>query len=370
MDFVEKMSETLDDFNRLQLRTGPPKKTFMEITKYPHYENVCSNILAFFLDPEEPHGLGTLMFDAFLAHAGSVADAGERMDGEISVETEVPTDKSEAPETRSKRIDVLIMSDEHAVLIENKLRDKREDNPYDKYTRHLDKVAGKRRKHKLLLSIEPMDAGKQWGFENLRYDEFVKQIRSMLGQYISGTDIRYLTLFLDFLNTLENLRKGTRMDPKFIQLLMARGEDVAKLSVQFAAFKKESKNKVKDLSALIDLQGHQEIKQSFEGGQRHSYLYEDLIHDIPISEDLVVRVETSIFLQGWEIWNVHPVAGPYDDLKGLLQELEIPFDEYEIDGGVFHRDTFVHRYDEDLDNIRELLQGLINKLAAAGAENR
>lgn len=29
---------------------------------YPHYENVCSNILAFYLDPNNEHGLGKLLY--------------------------------------------------------------------------------------------------------------------------------------------------------------------------------------------------------------------------------------------------------------------------------------------------------------------
>ena len=41
----------LDEFRKL-----PPgitrSPTFMEVAGYPHYENVCSNILAFFLDPK------------------------------------------------------------------------------------------------------------------------------------------------------------------------------------------------------------------------------------------------------------------------------------------------------------------------------
>ena len=32
-------------------------KTFMEISGYPHYENVCSNILSFYLNPANEHGL-------------------------------------------------------------------------------------------------------------------------------------------------------------------------------------------------------------------------------------------------------------------------------------------------------------------------
>jgi hypothetical protein len=47
-------------------RQEPVRPTFMEISQYPHYENVSSNILAFFLDPSNPHGLGSLCLDALL----------------------------------------------------------------------------------------------------------------------------------------------------------------------------------------------------------------------------------------------------------------------------------------------------------------
>ena len=46
----------LDKFKDLPDRITRPQ-TFMEIGGYPHYENVCSNFLAFFLDPAGPHGL-------------------------------------------------------------------------------------------------------------------------------------------------------------------------------------------------------------------------------------------------------------------------------------------------------------------------
>ena len=39
------------------------EQTFMEIAGYPHFENVCSNILAFYLQPCNNHGFGTLFLD-------------------------------------------------------------------------------------------------------------------------------------------------------------------------------------------------------------------------------------------------------------------------------------------------------------------
>jgi hypothetical protein len=52
-----------------EFRTLPPavrrSPTFMEVAGYPHYENVCSNILAFYFDPSNPHGFGNLLLDTF-----------------------------------------------------------------------------------------------------------------------------------------------------------------------------------------------------------------------------------------------------------------------------------------------------------------
>ena len=40
----------------------------------------------------------------------------------------------------------------------------------------------------------------------------------MLGYHVTEANTRYLTLMLDFLNTVENLEKGTRMNQEFIDL--------------------------------------------------------------------------------------------------------------------------------------------------------
>lgn len=38
----------------------------MEISGYPHYENVCSNILKFYLAPTNEHGLNDLALNSIL----------------------------------------------------------------------------------------------------------------------------------------------------------------------------------------------------------------------------------------------------------------------------------------------------------------
>lgn len=38
----------------------------MDISGYPHYENVCSNILAFYFNPLEEHNLNNLVINSFI----------------------------------------------------------------------------------------------------------------------------------------------------------------------------------------------------------------------------------------------------------------------------------------------------------------
>lgn len=322
----------------------------MEIAGYPYLENVCSNVLAFFMDPEESHGLGSLVLDA-LASAGDISAGNEGVGGNVSVEREVATDNG--------RIDILITSDDSAILIENKIC-ARTNNPFDDYAAYLDCIANGRAKHKFLLTLYPTDEGTESDFVNLTYREFVKHIRSKLGNHIASADTRCLTMFLDFLNTLENLHRGTHMNPEFIKLLAERQEDAENLFYELTQFKLELRKKARELRNLINVEEYNNVEQRLE--RERTSLYDDLVHDISVSEDLVVSLDTSIFAEGWEIW-IWPREGTYLQLRNLLQELDIPFQEYESDGGFCHRDNFKHAYEENLEGIRLLTQDLIDKLA-------
>jgi|SRR5215212_1408802 len=100
-----ELEALLNDFAKLPTHEDRPL-TFMEIAGYPHYEHVCSNILAYFLDPEQQHGLGTLVLDA-LMDVGESGPSNEGMRSNLSVEREVYTDAG-------NRIDIFIESDTHA----------------------------------------------------------------------------------------------------------------------------------------------------------------------------------------------------------------------------------------------------------------
>lgn len=369
VDLIAEATEVLDELAGLKIRAERPQ-TFLDIAGVSRREVVCSSILAFFLDPEGPHGLGTLVLDA-LADAGYESKAfGEgRIGGNVYVESEVPTNKTT---DKKKRIDILVRSDDHVILIENKTaRNARIDNPLDAYAAYQNEIARGRSKHRVLLTVTPSSAGREEGFDNLTYTTFVRQMRLQLGRHVSDADTRYLTLFLDFLNTLENLKEGTRLDRKLVAFLAKRRDGVVDLLKQVEDLNKELEEKGKELQSLIDVQGYRNIEQSFYCDRKE--LFCDLVHNVRISKSLTVCVEASVFPNGWQIW-MWPHDGDGTErrdrsqLGGLLKRLEIPADEY-YGSGFLHRLSYDHehdktlKFDEGADVVAGVLQGLLGDLA-------
>lgn len=348
---VHVAEKLLDDFRALPGRVERPR-TFMEIAGYPHYENVCSNILAFFMDPEEAHGLGTLVLDA-LVGAIDRADASGGVGGSISVKREVFTDLG-------NRIDLLIESDGGVILIENKIY-AIANNPFNDYTNYLDRAYSDRaNRKKILLTLYPTNEGSKWGFTDLAYEVFVRDIRSLLGSYVSGADARYLMMFLDFLNTLESLRRGTGMDREFVKLLAKRSDDIRHLFADLKIFRSELRNKVEALESLVDASHYPNVEQYCWRPTETVAMYDNLRQDIRVSDDLVVKVDTRITPSGWRILYSTHRKGDRLKLRGVLQDLDIPIEE---DEWFIHRERF--SYDESPDQIRPIVKELVDKLATS-----
>lgn len=347
----------LDEFGKLPGRIQRPQ-TFMEIASYPHYENVCSNFLAFFFDPEGPHGLGSLFLDVLMDSVG-IAGREEGLGGNVSVEREVST-------AEGNRIDILMKSDSHAVLIENKIFAV-VDNPFDDYAAYLDRLKDEngcayKNRIKILLTLYRSREGAKQGFVNLTHADFASGVRSALGHHVSTADTRYLTLMLDFLNTLENLGEGTRMNQGYVKLLAERSDEVEKFLIGIKQVRDEARGKVQRLGALIDLKGYPDVRQlPWQPNPNHSLRY-FLQHRVHINEEFYIVVEPVISPRGWEIrlfYRISREAQNRFELEDLLNENEIPPENDPF----IHPKTFAYD-DEDLEGIAAVVQKELSRVAA------
>lgn len=349
---IDDLLNLLDEFCKLPPRPDR-QPTLLEIAGCAHKENACSSVLAFFFDPAKPHGLGTLFLDA-LARIGGIQNR-------EAIGSHVTVDREETTRT-GDRIDLLIQSDCHAILIENKIGASI-DNPFDAYAAHLESLP-QAHKHKFLLTLKSHSEDVGHGFENITHDHLVKEIRGLLGSYVADADTHYLTFMLDFLNTLDNLNRGTVMDQEFLDFVALRRKDAENFLKEINGFKDELRKKVHELADLIDVQTN--VRQL--PWRKRDELFDILGHHIRLASGLVVAVDTFISPGGWTITS-HARVGTKEELQNLLRRLEIPIEEID-------RNRFVHltdpKYAADLDRIASVVRDVVDKIAksdgAAGGQ--
>ena len=94
----------------------------MDIAGFPQWENVYSNILAFFLDTGEAHRFGSLFIQSILAaYQDKCPDAWPGKDLRPDIDFETEKVEREAATATGKRIDLLVECSEFVVCIENKI---------------------------------------------------------------------------------------------------------------------------------------------------------------------------------------------------------------------------------------------------------
>lgn len=193
---LAKANQLIKSFDQLKF---PPerKKTFMEIIGLSHLENVSSKILQFFLNTEEQHGLGDLALQALLQLAGNPQRHSLKTE-EVSREVECKDDHGVG------RIDLLIRTQDHLLLIENKLNHHTNSNPFERYIAHaVDKFSDYERTYILLGLKKPEKMPEQ--FVYVSHFELAKILRSEVGRHWSHCDHYYIHHLFDYLNALETL---------------------------------------------------------------------------------------------------------------------------------------------------------------------
>jgi hypothetical protein len=317
--------------------------TILEVAGYPHYENVCSNILAFFLDPAQEHGLKDLALLSLLECARQTVAMSN-----VSIEREVSTGNG--------RIDLLISADECLVAIENKIFHTLANDLTD-YRRHVQNLAGRRRSILLILGLANLDHCTYAGFTCLTYTDYFACIRKNIGPYLSGADHKFLVFFLDFMQSIEHLIAGGTMSNELRAFFRDHGPQVRLLLKAWNSLRTDLRDKVKQLDGLVHIDapvGMTIRKSVFRESQE---LYDVLVHDI--TADYLIAVDCWISPDGWNINVFDRGKGNMERIKQLLSECGI---EYDFTADRRCNLRFHAEYDAPIELIAEKLCSVLNEL--------
>src|SRR5690349_16763742 len=101
------LEEMLEEVQKLTFAENP---TFLEISGHASSENTFSNILKFFLDPKQPHGVGNLCLKSLLQSC-------ERYNMPFINFESLHIEREHT--TKTGRIDLLLLTSKWVIAIEN-----------------------------------------------------------------------------------------------------------------------------------------------------------------------------------------------------------------------------------------------------------
>lgn len=189
--------------------TESTRPNIFRISGFPRRETVSSNVLAYFFDPSEDHGLKDMMLKALLR-----AIHKEDMDvSDVNVATEVSTDKN-------NRIDILLDLPDISIAIENKV-DAGLYNDLADYHEWAAKQSGNRAIVVVLHPFNDFDLKNHPSARGLvveqdlfgvLYDELFQNALGMLGEYSLDADPRAVDLLQQFIDNYSPERKQRKMD--------------------------------------------------------------------------------------------------------------------------------------------------------------
>lgn len=324
-------------------------RTFLEISGYPHYENVCSNILQFFLNPCNEHGLKDLVLNALVR----LVDKEFSFDNDyeyIQVERETKT-------LAGNRLDLLVKTERYVIGIENKVYHFLNNDLQD-YSDTIKSycVYPKKTAINIILSLyqltqkEDIVYAKKNDFKTVTYDELFLSIKKDLGKYLSHSNPTYFIYLSDFIKSIQNLKPSTMQNMPLRSFFKENAKILQELTDNFNDYKNSLYQKIDQLKPFI-------LASEFPGLDEQ-WVYKDgnktcLVHDYTFSGRYKIAIDTWIRPTGWVL---HLFARDSSGSKQYLFEkmckqpdfLPEPFDTYNNDSELIER-LVIGQFDVDAD---------------------
>ena len=256
-----KYADLFHNAKRLELS----QPTLLEIGGYPHYENVASNYLAYFLDPGQPHGLD----DGLLRALWEAIPVREDyyLSEDVTVFREYTTDKR-------KRIDLLIVLDQHVIAMEHKVNHTL-DNDLKNYRELARQQYPNHAWYGVVLHAKPLSIkeDKLHGFSSLTHEKWGQVIQQKIDQKtLDKPQVFQYTFLCELLTTMKRIANGKTMNQELSEFLTRHTEDIEhvnKIVSQFLTAAEQQMQSIKaELAGETRLTYHKQCtKNSMEAWQ-------------------------------------------------------------------------------------------------------
>lgn len=206
---LSTLQQFLDHHAIPQIKGNPT--TFLGIARQPHYENVLSNIYAFFFNPNAEHGFQDLFIMSLLdciknSNLGQSKDFSDFSD--FTIETEFSTNKG-------GRIDLLLKSDTSAIIIENKIYHSLNNDLSDYWTTIINRIEDQTRSIGIILSLKELSGINHKQFINITHIQLLDKVMANIGLYLLEASDKYTVFLKDLHQNIINLTRKNMNETDF-----------------------------------------------------------------------------------------------------------------------------------------------------------
>lgn len=316
-----EFNKIIEDFNKLSLKDNK-EKTFLEILKVPHFENIWSNILAFYLDPNETHGLHEFMILSIFNSLGINLPIVNLKSIRVKREFICPEDK---------RLDILVTAENFIIGIENKINAPLY-NDLEIYSNAIESLGAEKKIFKIVLSKSSITELSE-GFINLTYYQLVKSIKSKVVDYFYLANTKYYIFLLDFVTNTENLLNSRTMIENLEVLSYFQNNAIAieKLISTGNQVQNELINNLKKINSLLDINDlniklKRKYSENAEISKTDVFNHNGFIFNIEITNG-DNRLVTEIGMENFNLYSISYAVGPnennlYEKLNNCNFELK------------------------------------------------
>jgi PD-(D/E)XK nuclease superfamily len=355
---IEQITDLFAGLNNLPKAVNR-EQTFMEIAGYPHFENVCSNILAFYLQPSNNHGFGTLFLDVLAT----------LIDEEIEIDGQGVEVRREEPTKKGNRIDLVIKSDNYVFGIENKIYADL-NNPFCDYSKHLDSLSeGRKKIHKILLSLRSVQPSPQlYGFYPISYEIFFQKVLASIGTHFLTAHEPHATFLRDFIQTTQNLQKSNTMDLQRLEYFRSNQQNITALLDEVDNFRQDMRMKTQQLKEIVNCEDISTYNLASGLWTSSKNLLAANLYIIKVNDSFWLQLDLLLTPEGWKMQFFNSNGkGSREQVREWLKERDV---EFETSIGNPWRLIYTgiknsHPYETEIEDIRMWTIDMLKRLTVS-----
>lgn len=329
MDF-NVYDKLLIEVSEIYKRIPIKEKTFMDISGYSHYENVCSNILAFYFNTVDEHKFNNFVTNAFIKVLKN-----KNIDIDLLKEDDIVKVSREYITLKGNRIDIVLENNKFIIGIENKIEASIYNDLKD-YADTLNKL--NKNSIKILLSLhDNSNIINQSEFINITYQEFLNQLKIDLIDFQDKSN-KWLIFLNEFIKSFDNFKGEIKMEEEILNWLKLNKDKIDELDKIREIANKSIEKREEELKKLLENKFNANFIKIWKGKNEMTCY---------IDAQKKYHVDANLTPEGWKIGLFSWITNKNNEIQQIIRNSK--YNLIEDDGR--HRILFLYDFNTSIDII-------------------